>query len=77
MGDLFVMNTYATKVSENPAVAGDFYGLSFDEVESDLYAMQTGGFNYNENGRVIIYNPDMNEKNRFLIGVRPFKVVFK
>lgn len=77
VGDLFVMNTYANKVSETPAVSGDFYGLSFDEVESDLYGLQTGGFNYNENGRVIIYNPDMNEKNRFLIGVRPFKVVFR
>lgn len=77
VGDLFSMNTYAPRVSETPAVTGDFYALSFDEEASDLYALQTGGFDYNENGRVIIYNPDMNEKNRFIIGVKPFKVAFK
>ncbi len=75
-GNIMRMTTTARRVSETPAIMGNFYQLGFDQTEDELYGFNTPG-SIDATGSVQIFTPGGALKVSHKIGSRPREVEFK
>jgi hypothetical protein len=75
-GDIITMSTMAKRVSEVPALNGNFYNLEFDEVATELYGLRTPT-DIEGTGSVQIFSPDLSLKVSHKVGSKPREVEFK
>jgi len=75
-GSIFSMSTFARKVEESPIIMGNYYTLTFDALELELYATRLPD-DIEEDGDLQVYSPSGNLKTSIKIGVKPKNVVFR